>query len=66
MVQTHVVSLLLAVAPSLPIRTIPELLAYGKANPGKLSYASGGQGGSLHTAAELFKSMTSADILHIP
>ncbi len=65
-VQTHVVPLLLAVAPSLPIKTIPELLAYGKANPGKLSYASGGQGSSLHTAAELFKSMTGADILHIP
>ncbi len=65
-VQTHVVPLLLAVAPALPIKTIPELLAYGKANPGKLSYASGGQGSSLHTAAELFKSMTGADILHIP
>ena len=65
-VQTHVVPLLLAVAPAWPIKTIPELLAYGKANPGKLSYASGGQGSSLHTAAELFKSMTGADILHIP
>ena len=65
-VQTHVVPLLLAVAPSLPIKTIPELLAYAKANPGKLSYASGGQGSSLHTAAELFKSMTGTDILHIP
>jgi tripartite-type tricarboxylate transporter receptor subunit TctC len=64
--QTHVVPLLLAVAPSLPIKTIPELLAYAKANPGKLSYASGGQGSSLHTAAELFKSMTGTDILHIP
>jgi len=65
LVQTHVVPLLLAVAPSMPIRTIPGLLAYGKANPGKLSYYSGGLGSSLHTAAELFKSMTSADILHI-
>lgn len=64
--QTHVVPLLLAVAPSLPIKTIPELLTYAKANPGKLSYASGGQGSSLHTAAELFKSMTGTDILHIP
>ena len=64
--QTHVVPLLLAVAPSLPIRNVAELVAYAKANPEKLSYASGGQGSSLDTAAELFRSMTRTQILHVP
>lgn len=50
---------------SLPIHTIPELIAYAKANPGKLNYASSGVGSTLHVAGELFKMMTGADIVHV-
>jgi tripartite-type tricarboxylate transporter receptor subunit TctC len=48
-----------------PYTTIPELIAYGKANPGKLSYASAGNGSSQHLAAELFKRQAGIDILHV-
>jgi tripartite-type tricarboxylate transporter receptor subunit TctC len=51
---------------SLPIHTIPELIAYAKANPGKLNFASSGIGSTLHVAGELFKMMTGADIVHVP
>jgi tripartite-type tricarboxylate transporter receptor subunit TctC len=51
---------------SLPIHTIPELIAYAKANPGKLNFASSGVGSTLHVAGELFKMMTGADIVHVP
>jgi tripartite-type tricarboxylate transporter receptor subunit TctC len=54
------------VNPSLPIHTIPELIAYAKANPGKLNFASSGVGSTLHVAGELFKMMTGADIVHVP
>ena len=57
---------LLAVHPSLPVNTVGELLAYARANPGKLSYASGGVGTSSHLAGELFKSMTKTYMVHIP
>ena len=57
---------LLAVHPSLPVKTIPELIAHAKANPGKLSYASGGIGTTSHLAGELFKSMAKVDMVHIP
>ena len=57
---------LLVVHPSLPVRTIPELVAYAKANPGKLSYASGGIGTTSHLAGELFKSMAGIDMVHVP
>jgi tripartite-type tricarboxylate transporter receptor subunit TctC len=49
-----------------PIHTIPELIAYAKANPGKLNFASSGVGSTLHVAGELFKMMTSTDIVHVP
>jgi tripartite-type tricarboxylate transporter receptor subunit TctC len=49
-----------------PFRTVPELIAYAKANPGKLSYASAGNGTSQHLAGELFKKMAGVDILHVP
>ena len=57
---------LLAVHPSVPVNSVAELLALARAQPGKLSYASGGIGTSSHLAGELFKSMTGADIVHIP
>ena len=50
----------------LPVRTIPEFIAYLKANPGKLSMASGGIGSSQHLAGELFKMMTGVDMAHVP
>lgn len=57
---------LLVVHPSLPVKTVPELIAYAKANPGKLSYASGGMGTTSHLAGELFKSMAGVDMVHVP
>ena len=65
-VQTHVVPLVLVVAPSFPAKDLKELIAYGKANPGKLSFASSGSGGAPHFSGELFKSMTGLDMIHIP
>jgi tripartite-type tricarboxylate transporter receptor subunit TctC len=56
----------LAVHPSLPVTTVPEFIAYAKANPGKLSFASGGVGATQHMAGELFKFMTGVDMRHIP
>ena len=59
--------LVLAVHPSVPAKTLPELIAYAKANPGKLSYGSGGIGGITHVTAELFKELAGGlDILHVP
>jgi tripartite-type tricarboxylate transporter receptor subunit TctC len=49
--------------PSVPAKTIPELIAYAKANPGKINTASGPIGGPGHVAAELFKMMTGTDML---
>lgn len=51
--------------PSLPVANIKDLIAYAKANPGKLSYGSAGVGGGTHLAGELFKSMTGTDMLHV-
>ena len=56
----------LEVNPSVPIRSVPELIAYAKANPGKLSIASAGTGTPAHIAGELFKMMTGVDMVHIP
>jgi len=55
----------LVVHPSVPVKSVPELIAFAKANPGKLSYGSGGSGASTHLAAELFKSMAKVDIVRI-
>src|SRR5262249_50415587 len=49
-----------------PATTIPEFIAYAKANPGKISMGSGGIGSSPHVAGELFKMMTGVDMLHVP
>jgi tripartite-type tricarboxylate transporter receptor subunit TctC len=56
----------LMVHPSVPAKTVPEFIAYLKANPGKLSYATSGNGTSSHLAAELFKAMTGTSMLHVP
>ena len=59
-------ALVLLVHPSVPAKTVPEFIAYAKANPGKISYASGGVGGPLHVAAEMFEMMTDTNMTHVP
>lgn len=60
-------ALVMVIHPSVPARTIPEFIAYAKANPGKLSYGSGGVGGITHIAAELFKQEAGGlDLQHVP
>jgi tripartite-type tricarboxylate transporter receptor subunit TctC len=54
------------VNPSLPIKTIPELIAYAKANPGKLNMASSGNGSTIHMSGELFKMLTDINMVHVP
>src|SRR6202030_498726 len=54
------------VHPSLPVNTIPELIAYAKANPGKLSFESAGIGTASHLAGQLFNAMTGANLQHVP
>ena len=56
----------MVVHPSVPARTVPEFIAYAKANPGKLNMASAGNGTTPHVAGELFKMMTGVDMLHVP
>jgi tripartite-type tricarboxylate transporter receptor subunit TctC len=56
---------MLVVSKKVPAATVAELIAYARANPGKLNYASSGPGSSLHFAGELFKLMTSTDMTHI-
>jgi tripartite-type tricarboxylate transporter receptor subunit TctC len=56
----------LAVNAALPIKSVADLVAYAKANPGKLNYASVGNGSSSHLNAELLKSMTGIDAVHVP
>ncbi len=54
------------VAPAFPAKTIPEFIAYAKANPGKINFGSGGTGTSTHVFVELFKMMTGVDLVHVP
>ncbi len=56
----------LDVNPSVPVKTVPELMAYAKANPHKLSMGSGGLGSPQHVAGELFMMMTGVDLVHVP
>jgi len=56
----------LVVNPKLPVNTVKELIAYARANPGKLTYSSAGTGTSTHLGVELFKNMTGTFIVHIP
>jgi tripartite-type tricarboxylate transporter receptor subunit TctC len=58
--------LVLIVNPSVPTKTAAEFIAYAKANPGKLNFASAGIGTSEHLAGELFKMMTGVDMIHVP
>ena len=57
---------LLVVNNDLPVKTVPELIAYMKANPNKLSFGSPGIGSSIHVSGELFKSMTGTSMTHVP
>ena len=57
---------ILAVNPALPVSSVEELTAYVKARPGKLSYASGGLGGVLYFAMEMYKNLAGLDIVHVP
>ena len=56
----------MVVNPEFPAKTVPEFIAYAKANPGKLAMASAGNGTSGHVAGELFKMMAGVDLLHVP
>ena len=58
--------IVLEVHPSLPVKTVPEFIAYAKAHPGKLNMASGGIGNSTHMAGELFQMMTGTKLTHVP
>ena len=57
---------LVVVNPSVPANTLPELIAYAKANPGKINYGSAGQGTPQNIACELFKMMTGVNLVHVP
>lgn len=57
---------MLVVSNEMPVKTVQEFIDYCKANPGKISYASSGNGTSVHMSAELFKAMTKCDMLHVP
>jgi tripartite-type tricarboxylate transporter receptor subunit TctC len=56
----------MAVNPSVPAKTIPDFIAYAKANPGRINFASAGNGSTSHVAGELFKMITGVDMVHVP
>jgi tripartite-type tricarboxylate transporter receptor subunit TctC len=58
--------LVMLVHPSVPAKTVPEFIAYAKANPGKITYGSGGVANALHVAAEMFTVMTGVNMTHVP
>jgi len=60
------VPLVMEVNPSVPVKTVPEFIAFAKANSGKISYASAGIGTPQHVSAELFKMMTGVEMVHVP
>jgi tripartite-type tricarboxylate transporter receptor subunit TctC len=57
---------LLVISNAMPVKTVQEFIDYCRANPGKVSYASSGNGTSVHMSAELFKAMTKCDMVHVP
>jgi tripartite-type tricarboxylate transporter receptor subunit TctC len=60
------VPFVMVVNPSIPAKTVPEFIAYAKANPGKLTMASSGIGSASHVFGELFKFMTGVNLVHVP
>jgi tripartite-type tricarboxylate transporter receptor subunit TctC len=64
--QLSAQSYVLMTTPSLPVKSVSELIAYARANPGKLNYASVGQGSQIHLLTELFRSMTKIEVVHVP
>ncbi len=57
---------MLVVSNAVPVKTVQEFLDYCKANPGKISFASSGNGTSVHMSAELFKAITKCEMVHVP
>jgi tripartite-type tricarboxylate transporter receptor subunit TctC len=60
------VPMVILLNPSVPVKTVPELIAYAKTNPGKINMASAGNGSAPHMAGELFKMMAGVDLVHVP
>ncbi len=60
------IGMVVVVNPEVPVKSVPELLSYLKANPGKVTFGSAGNGTSSHIAGEMFKMRTGTDILHVP
>jgi tripartite-type tricarboxylate transporter receptor subunit TctC len=60
------IAAMLIVTPDLPVKSVGELIQYAKANPGKINFASAGNGTTSHLAGELFRSMAGIDIVHVP
>jgi tripartite-type tricarboxylate transporter receptor subunit TctC len=60
------VPFVMEINPGIPAKTVPEFIAYAKANPGKINMASGGTGTSIHIAGELFKMMAGVNLIHVP
>jgi tripartite-type tricarboxylate transporter receptor subunit TctC len=65
-IQFVSVPLMMAAGPSLPAKTVKEVIAFAKAKPGQVNYGSGGSGSSSHLAMELFRSMAGIDLIHVP
>ncbi|MEN3355330.1 MAG: hypothetical protein V7640_3488 [Betaproteobacteria bacterium] len=65
-IQFVSVPLMMASGPSLPAKTVKEVIAFAKAKPGQVNYGSGGSGSSSHLAMELFRSMAGIDLIHVP
>ncbi len=65
-IMMNLVTQALSINPDLPVKTMPELVAYAKANPGKLAYASAGVGSLTQLGMEIFKKAAGIDILHVP
>ena len=64
--MTAISHLVIEATPSLPVKTLSDLIAYSKKNPGKLTYATAGSGSSMHLAGELLKIQTGLDMMHVP
>lgn len=65
-IQTVIVNYVLVVSPGVPVRSVGELIAYARSNPGRLSYGSAGAGSAQHLAAELFQAQTGTTLAHVP